>query len=318
MAESYITGMGLTAAAAKSTAPTNNKGFSASQIRIMERQRNPKQEPFQTNIPKAGTPIDPKVDAYIKDYIKQMRAAGYPDHIIKRNLLSGGNTIEIPDTWQPGDTVWAGGMAKEFNTSPEGGAIAPLPLNIPGAAGGEYQNFMPGGTASRLPTYGEQSGRYVTTPFNSAPGQFSQNEQSSLSNALAQYMANYKGAKVPFSQWASEAGFVGLPTSLANQWGPEKAALDAADARGVVESDKARAIYEQWAHDYPDAGILPSDTEPEMIAKMAHYKTTQTDTAAADKTATQSKSDNDALIREGTSLMTDWAKAQAAGEDSKT
>ena len=73
------------------------------------------------------------------------------------------------------------------------------------------QEYYPG-QPQRLPTYAEYSGQEPIT------GPYEQSRQQNLNAALQNYIQGYRGKKVPWSQASAEAGIVGLPQPLGQDW----------------------------------------------------------------------------------------------------
>ena len=184
----------------------------------------PKVTPLVTGTAEPPSASDTKVLAYLKEYVGQMRAAGFPDYFIRKKLMAT-SSIFIPDELPAnfGQTgPWATGMGDEFKQAmqqyknEQGLLPEDIMLNyVPSP--NEYLNYMPGGTASRLPTYGEFTGQ-ETSPYFDPSGKFSQAKIENLRGALANYMTTYKGETAPFSQWTAEAGIGGLPKDIAQQY----------------------------------------------------------------------------------------------------
>lgn len=190
--------------------------------------------------------IKTRATEILKDYIKQMRFAGYRDSDIREKLLETGSVFvpnELPESSQ---RYWTGGMSNE---------IAHTEMPTPNT----YMEYMPGGVANRMPTYEEYRGNGVNT------GKFKNIQNENLIAALQRRLQNYSGPTVGASQYAYESGMVGLPQDLANYWYPQYQELEKQkEAAGAANEE-----YEQNLIDYAKYGIKikPTDT-PEDIADM--------------------------------------------------
>ena len=201
----------------------------------------PKPEYQAYQAPAESAPINVKALAYLKEYVNQMRAAGFPDYFIREKLLKTGSVF-IPDKLptnfgQIGP--WATGMADEFkqamqSSKNEQGLIPEDVMNRWIPSPDEYLNYITGGTANRLPSYSEKIG------YNQPTGKFSQAKLENLSRTLADYITNYQGKRAGFSQWTAEAGVSGYPEDLAAQYYQEFLAL----AEQKAEEAKAQEEYE--------------------------------------------------------------------------
>ena len=201
----------------------------------------PKPEYQAYQAPAESAPINVKALAYLKEYVNQMRAAGFPDYFIREKLLKTGSVF-IPDKLptnfgQIGP--WATGMADEFkqamqSSKNEQGLIPEDVMNRWVPSPDEYLNYITGGTANRLPSYSEKIG------YNQPTGKFSQAKLENLSRTLADYITNYQGKRAGFSQWTAEAGVAGYPENLAAQYYQEFLAL----AEQKAEEAKAQEEYE--------------------------------------------------------------------------
>ena len=201
--------------------------------------------------------------AMSKDYADQMRSAGFDDVYI-RDKLSKNRTINVSSNPQtPVQGQWATGLKQEFEPNmqvPEGAMRNEWSQVLPDV--NNYQEFAPGGVANRLPSYSEYSGQAGT-----GSGKFSQNQNANLMTALNNYIQNYKGSKVPYSQSAAESGFVGLPQELANQWMPEKVSIEQQRASGLSIQAEVQRIREQ----NQGAGIMPTDDVETALQKAEAY-----------------------------------------------
>ena len=184
--------------------------------------------------------------AYLKEYVGQMKAAGFNDIAIREKLKKIGS-VNIPTNLPAnfGQTgAWATGMADEFKQTAlealkSGGTLDKEQFEFMPSPD-EYLNYMPGGTASRLPTGIEKYAPQLS-PYYSPSGKFSQAKFDNLSKALANYMTTYKGETAPFSQWTAEADIGELPKNLAQQYYQEFQAL----AEQKAEEAKAQEEYKE-------------------------------------------------------------------------
>lgn len=247
------------------------KGKSIEEIRAMEYARSPGMKPLEA--PQAATPTagaaapvqNAKALAYLKEYVGQMRAAGFSDVSIRQKLIKTGS-IFIPDKLPAnfGQTgPWAKGMLAEFgqvNTVPQ-----TLEGNIPSP--NEYLNYMPGNTANRLPaSYGEFTGSEQPPFFN--PGKFQQTKITNLGRAEQNYIAGYKGPKIGASQYGYEAGIVGLPQEQGQQFYQDFVSL----AQQKADEAKKQTDYENLVMNYPEIQFTPGATVEENATKVAQYK----------------------------------------------
>lgn len=228
--------------------------------------------------------------AILRDYIKQMRAAGYPDATIKRKIMEN-PTITIPEdiSGYGGDT-WTGGMFSEFKGAVPDKSMAMPAQNITGVkrklgevspnwledipSVSDYILYKQGQTANRLPSYGEAAGLEGTT------GKFGQTKRANLMQALANYLANYRGAKVAGGMESYKLGIAGLPQELANQWMPEITARQEAQTKYETETADKKQKNINLSLQYPEVDININDTYENNISKITQYKKK----AAADKT----------------------------------
>jgi len=196
--------------------------------------------PKTSTVPAVSPEINTKVLAYLKEYVGQMRAAGFSDYLIREKLLKTGSVF-IPDQLPTnfGQTgPWATGMADEFRfAAMESGKNQQGLLEDWVPSPNEYMEYMPGAGANRLPSYSEYTGQ-ETSPFMSPAGKFSQDKIANLQSALVNYMTTYKGPTVSPSQYTYEAGIAGLPQGLGQQYYQDFLALaeqKAEEAKGQEE-----------------------------------------------------------------------------------
>lgn len=231
-----------------------------------------------------------KAMAILTDYVNQMRAAGYSDYDIEYSLKNN-RTITIPDVLPEGfgQNTWATGMRDEFLQANKANTGAPTAT--PGGNGytwkdlipstNEYLNYMPGNIANRNPSYEEYSGQ-ERSPYYNTTGKFSQTKRQNLNNALQGYIENYEGQRIQPSQYAYEAGIVGLPQDIGQQFYQEFLGLaeqKAAELKAAEEGQSANLDayneYKDLVLKYPEAGIEPTDTLDVIAAKIAEYNRTQ-------------------------------------------
>ena len=247
-------------------------GKSIEEIRATEYERKPSLKPLeappatQQTAPSAETA---KALAYLKEYVGQMRAAGFSDYLIREKLLKTGS-IFIPDVLPTnfGQTgPWATGMADEFRF-----AAMKSGKNVQGLledwipSPNEYMEYMPGSVANRLPSYSEYTGQ-ETSPFMSPSGKFSQDKIANLRRALANYMTTYEGPKVSPSQYTYEAGIAGLPQELGQQYYQEFLTL----AEQKAEEVRSQKDYEDLVMKYPEVQFTPGASVEENAAKIRQY-----------------------------------------------
>jgi hypothetical protein len=148
----------------------------------------------------------------LKDYVNQMRAAGYSDALIKKKLLEN-PTITIPeDVSGYGGQTWTGGMGSELLPVTK----TPLSRSKETAMGGipspdDYMSYKAGQPTTQLPNYAELMGQTQPT------GQFGQTKQQNVMNALAEYLSNYQGKTLGYDQGLMEAGVAGMPREYGAQ-----------------------------------------------------------------------------------------------------
>jgi len=247
-------------------------GKSIEEIRATEYERKPSLKPLeappatQQTAPSAETA---KALAYLKEYVGQMRAAGFSDYLIREKLLKTGS-IFIPDVLPTnfGQTgPWATGMADEFRF-----AAMKSGKNVQGLledwipSPNEYMEYMPGSVANRLPSYSEYTGQ-ETSPFISPSGKFSQDKIANLRRSLANYMTTYEGPKVSPSQYTYEAGIAGLPQELGQQYYQEFLTL----AEQKAEEVRSQKDYEDLVMKYPEVQFTSGATVEENAAKIRQY-----------------------------------------------
>ncbi len=220
-----------------------------------------------------------KALAYLKEYVGQMRAAGFNDYDIRRKLKEA-VSVYIPDKLpanfgQVGP--WATGMAGEFRNaavakiksamasgSANAQALEALKDLIPSPD--EYLNYMPGNVANRLPSYSEYLGQ-DTSPIYSPSGKFSQAKLNNLLRTLQQRIASYKGPRVAPSQYTYEAGIAGLPQELGQQYYQDFLTL----SQKKADEAQKQADYEDLVMDYPEVQFTPGATVEENAAKIRQY-----------------------------------------------
>jgi hypothetical protein len=98
--------------------------------------------------------------------------------------------------------------------------------------------YMPGRATSRLPSYTEYSGQEDIT------GPWGQERQQNLNAALQNYIQGYKGKTAPWSLGGAEAGIVGLPQPLAQEYLGQMKAIAEQKAEEARVPNKAEII--QW------------------------------------------------------------------------
>lgn len=294
-------------------------GKTIEEIRAMEYARNPKFKPSVA--PKAATSTsstapstetvkaNAKVLAYLKEYVGQMRAAGFKDYNIREKLLKTGS-VYIPDQLPAnfGQTgPWATGMADEFRfAAMKSGQNKQGLLEDWVPSPNEYMNYMPGSSANRLPSYGEYSGQ-DTSPFMSPSGKFSQVKLNNLRNTLQENVAGYKGPKIGASQYTLEAGIAGLPQELGQQFYQEFLTL----AQSKADEAKKQAGYEELSMKYPEIDFDPEATVQENAKKISDYNKT-VDNQKAEQDVY--KNELDIISKAGQNLNDDWLKSNQSGD----
>lgn len=212
-------------------------------------------------VPTKGVAMDDiktKATIFLKDYVSQMRTAGFPDYLIKKKILETGS-ITIPNSLPEnfGSSTWSGGLMKELQKDvyKKGNwvDIIPTPNN--------YMEYMPGYSPSRIPTYKEFAGR--TQPM----GQFEQTRSTNLMTALQNRLKGYSGPKVGASQAAYEMGIVGLPQELGQQYYQEFLTL----AQTKADEQKKQEQYEDLVMQYPEIAFTPGASVEENAEKIAQY-----------------------------------------------
>jgi len=278
----YMLGQAVTKQETRLTSPTTKTtpklynpwaGKTIEEIRAMEYERKPALKPLEAP-PSPATwsataPDTAKALAYLKEYVGQMRAAGFSDYLIREKLIKTGSIFipnQLPTNF--GQTgPWATGMADEFRM-----AAMKSGENVQGLiedwipSPNEYLNFMPGGIATRLPSYSEYTGQ-ETSPFYSPSGKFSQDKIANLRRALQEGISGYEGPTVSPSQYTMEAGIAGLPQGLGQQYYQEFLSL-AEQKAGEAQKQKD---YEDLVMKYPEVQFTPGATVEENAAKIRQY-----------------------------------------------
>lgn len=213
-------------------------------------------------------PNQAKAMAYLKEYVGQMRAAGFPDFNIRKKLEKIGS-INIPDNLPAnfGQTgAWTQGMADEFRMAAMNGGTktnTPQALEDWVPSPDEYLNYMPGNTANRLPSYSEYMGQGAT-------GKFSQAKLENLRKKLQDNIAGYKGSKIGSSESSMEAGIAGLPQDIGQKYFQEFLTL--ADQK--ANDAKKQTDYESLVMQNPEVQFTPGATVEENAAKIRQYNET--------------------------------------------
>jgi len=239
--------------------------------------------------------IKTKVDTILKDYIKQMRSAGFNDKTIKDKLLKTGS-IFVPDEMPKNfGQTWTSGMDKEFRGPAIGSKPGTYPeLDAPNIIPdpNNYMEYMPNGVVNRIPTYEEFSNR------NQNVGGFRQNKNTNLMNALQRRLAGYNGPKVSPSQYAYQMGIVGMPQELANQWIPQYLQL----AEQKADEAKKAEEYEKNVIEYSKYGIKvkPGDTAQDIANMIIE--------------SSRGEANKD-VVKAGQDLVDDWMKAKSDYSD---
>ena len=146
-----------TTAANKMTNPWAGK--SIREIRQMEYARNPQMKPLETTqLPQTSNATEAeraRALAYLKEYVGQMRAAGFNDYNIAQKLMET-KVIQIPSNLPEKFGrmgTWATGMADERRMAAMKNASTPQTLKEWIPSPNEYLEYMPGYIPNRLPTY---------------------------------------------------------------------------------------------------------------------------------------------------------------------
>lgn len=278
-------------------------GKSIEEIRQMEYQRNPQMKPLEsTQLPQTSNATEAeraKALAYLKEYVGQMRAAGFNDYNIAQKLMET-KVIQIPSNLPENFGrmgTWATGMADERRMAAMKNANTGQTLKEWIPSPNEYLEYMPGYTPNRLPTYRELTGQ-ETSPFSSTKSY--QTRLSNLRNALKNYMANYQGETVSPSQYAYEAGIVGLPQDIGQQYYQEF--LDLAEQK--AEEQRKQDEYESLVLQFPEIEIQYGDTPQQIAEKIRQYNELGTQQAQLQET-------RDYSIKAADDLINDWENAKA-------
>lgn len=235
----------------------------------------------------------------VKDYITQMRAAGFPDELIKKKLLAT-KSINVPDTLPEnfGSSNWAGGLMGELQKDvyEKGNWVntVPNPNN--------YMEYMQGGTVNRVPTYQEFSSRSLPK------GKFRTNQSTNLMTGFQKRLEGYQGPTISPSQQSYEMGIVGLPQELANQWIPQYLEL----AQNKADEAREREEYESNVVNYAQYGIdvKPGDTAEDIARKIIDYNESarESEIEATQQSGLEAASENE--IKAAQDLRDDWIKAK--------
>ena len=171
-------------------------GKSIEEIRQMEYARSPQMKPLEpAQLPQTNNATEAeraRALAYLKEYVGQMRAAGFNDYNIAQKLMET-KVIQIPSNLPENFGrmgTWAAGMADERRMAAMKNANTTQTLKEWIPSPNEYLEYMPGYIPNRLPTYEELMG------LTSSTGKFSQIRTENLRKALQNYVANYKGPTV--------------------------------------------------------------------------------------------------------------------------
>lgn len=229
---------------------------------------------FTKNLPtpSASSVESTKALAYLKEYVGQMRAAGFNDISIREKLKKI-KSVYIPDRLPAnfGQTgLWATGMADEFKQAAlkylkSGGNIKGEQFEFLPSPN-EYLNYMPGGTANRLPSYSEYMGQ-DTSPYYNPSGKFSRAKLDNLRKALQESISGYRGKTISPSQYTMEAGIAGLPTELGQNYYQDFLSLAGQKADEAKKQDE----YEELLMQYPEIQFTPGATVEENAAKIRQY-----------------------------------------------
>lgn len=265
--------------------------------------------------------------AYLKEYVGQMRAAGFSDMSIKQKLIKTGS-IFIPDNLPAnfGKTgPWATGMLSEFRQAAIAHPAETVGKNIEQGvinyvpSPNEYLNYMPGGVANRLPTYSEYTGN-DTSPFFNPSGKFSQTKLNNLGNAEANYIAGYKGKRIGVSADTLNAGVANLPLEQGQQFYQDFVSL----AQQKADEAQKNTNYDNLVMNYPDIQFTPGASVEENAQKIHQYNVL---IAQQKQQGDQQQNEIDVSVKAATSLVDDWSKAKSSvtplfnpilGEDGKT
>src|SRR3972149_8277314 len=141
-----------------------------------------------------------KALAYLKDYVGQMRAAGFSDYDIRSKLQKTGQ-ITIPDTLPANfGQRWGDGMADELRGAARGKSGSPVALADLVPSPNEYLEYMPGFTPSRIPSWSE----YSNFKSGKTTGKFNTIRMQNLMTSLQNTLQNYQGRRVGASESAYE------------------------------------------------------------------------------------------------------------------
>jgi len=279
-------------------------GKSIQEIRQMEYARSPQMKPLEpTELPQTNNATEAeraRALAYLKEYVGQMRAAGFNDYSIAQKLMET-KVIQIPSNLPENFGrmgTWAAGMANERRMAAmeRGNTQEALKNWVPSP--NEYLEYMPGYIPNRLPTYEELMG------LTSSTGKFSQIRTENLRKALQNYVANYKGPTVSPSQYAYEAGIVGLPVDIGQQYYQEYTALKQKEA----EEAQKQQEYEDLVLQYPEIEIQYGDTPQEIAQKIRQYNELQSQQKQVQEV-------RDYSVKVADDLINDWQSAKSNGEN---
>jgi hypothetical protein len=243
-----------------------------------------------------------KANKVLKDYVNQMRVAGFPTNIIKEKLLKEGRVF-VPNQLPEGfGQVWSAGLADELKSSAEkkGGFslenmidIMPSPSN--------YLEYMPGYTVNRLPEYNEY---YDYIKGIQPSGKFGQTKMANIMNAFQNILNQYQGPKVGWSEYAAESGLYGLPQSLAAKWYPQFVSL----AQQKAEKSRQQQEYENLIMQYPEIeGFQPGNTAKQNAAIIRSYIEKQKQQTLEEESQ---QAEFDTAIKEAQNLIDDWINAK--------
>jgi hypothetical protein len=247
-----------------------------------------------------------KANKVLKDYVNQMRVAGFPTNIIKEKLLKEGRVF-VPNQLPEGfGQVWSAGLADELKSSAEkkGGFslenmidIMPSPSN--------YLEYMPGYTVNRLPEYNEY---YDYIKGIQPSGKFGQTKMANIMNAFQNILNQYQGPKVGWSEYAAESGLYGLPQSLAAKWYPQFVSL----AQQKAEQSRQQQEYEDLIFTYPE---LEKQFKPGMTANQyASIISANIEKQNKQKLEEESQqAEFNTAIKEAQNLIDDWITAKSEG-----
>jgi len=235
---------------------------------------------------------------YLKDYVTQMRAAGFSDYEIAKKLINT-KSITVPNKLPQdfGQTVWATGLKDELLQAAAQNPNAKLEDFVPSP--NEYLNYKPGWIANTLPNYYQYMGS-DTSPFFNPEGQFSKAKLENLRKALEEYIQNYRGQKIPVSTQTLEAGVAGLPMPVGQEYYQYYTNLQNQNADAEKQYNEMLNLKEK----FPEITFEPTDTQQDIINKITAYSQMK-----------QLQDNFEKDINNATNAVSKWREAANNGEN---